>query len=79
MASLLETALTFVATMLLLALAAQSLQDVTKFAFAIKAWTRLTAVRRLVQESATAASAGSPEQAVAERHGQDQCATRRAG
>jgi hypothetical protein len=61
MASLLETALTFVATMLLLALAAQSLQDLTKFVFAIKARTRLTAVRRLLRESASTAGLGESD------------------
>jgi hypothetical protein len=61
MAPLLEVVLTFAATMLVLALAAQSLQDIVKFTFAIKAWTRLTALRRLVRESASAAGLGESD------------------
>ena len=55
MTSLLEVLLTFAATMLVLALAAQSLQDIVKFTFALKGRTKLTAMRRLVRESAIVA------------------------
>ncbi len=59
MASWLEVGLTFAGTMLVLSLAAQSLEDVVKFSFAIKGWTRLKALRGLVRESARTASLGA--------------------
>lgn len=59
MASWLEVLLTFAGTMLVLALVAQSLEDVVKFTFAIKGWTRLKALRGLVRESARTASLGA--------------------
>jgi hypothetical protein len=55
MASLLEVIITFVGAILVLALAAQSLQEVIKSSIAIKSGARLTAMKRLVTESATAA------------------------
>ena len=58
MASWLEVVVTFAGTMLVLALVAQSLEDVVKFTFAIKGWTRLKALRGLVRESARTASLG---------------------
>ncbi len=51
MASLLEVIITFVSAMFVLALVAQSLQEVVKAAFGIKGGTRLTAVERLVMEA----------------------------
>ncbi len=55
MASLLEVIITFVGAILVLALAAQSLQEVIKSSIAIKSGARLTAMKRLVTESAIAA------------------------
>src|SRR5882724_1987531 len=55
MASLLEVIITFVGAILVLALAAQSLQEIIKSSIAIKSGARLTAMKRLVTESATAA------------------------
>lgn len=54
MSSLLEVLATFVGTMMILALAAERLQEVVKASLALKGWTRLSAVRRLVIEAARA-------------------------
>ncbi len=56
MASLLEVIITFVGAMMVLALAAQSLQEVVKSSVAIKSGARLTAVKRLIMESTLAAA-----------------------
>ena len=52
MTSLLEVALTLVGVMLVLALAAQSIQEVIKASFALKGRTSLQALDRLVAEAA---------------------------
>ncbi len=54
MASLLEVLIAFVAVMLVLALAAQSLQEVIKIMFAVKSQTAVRALRGLVLEAAKA-------------------------
>ncbi len=54
MASLLETLITFVVAMLVLALAAQSVQELIKVAFALKGRVALKALRGLVREAAEA-------------------------
>ena len=54
MASLLEVVIAFVAVMLVLALAAQSLQEVIKIMFAIKSQTAVRALQGLVLEAAKA-------------------------
>ena len=54
MASLLEVVIAFVAVMLVLALAAQSLQEVIKIMFAVKSQTAVRALRGLVLEAAKA-------------------------
>ena len=59
MASLLEVIITFVGAMFVLALVAQSLQEVVKASLGIKGGTRLTAVERLLME-ATRMSGLSP-------------------
>src|SRR6266545_2055149 len=51
MASLLEVLIAFVAVMLVLALAAQSLQEVIKIMFAVKSQTAVRALRGLLLES----------------------------
>jgi hypothetical protein len=61
MASLLEVVITFVGAILVLALAAQSLQEIVKSVLAFKSWARLTAVRRLVNESARAVGLMTPD------------------
>jgi hypothetical protein len=53
-ASLLETMITFVVVMLVLALAAQSIQELIKAGFAVKGATAMSALRGLVRESARA-------------------------
>jgi len=54
MASLLEVVIAFVAVMLVLALAAQSLQEVIKIMVAVKSQTAVRALRGLVLEAAKA-------------------------
>ena len=54
MTSLLEVLITFVSVMLILALIAQSVQEIIKVIFAIKAVTARHALERLVSETATA-------------------------
>jgi hypothetical protein len=54
MISLLEVVVTFVGTMFILALAAERLQEIVKASLALKSWTRLSSVRRLVIEAARA-------------------------
>lgn len=54
MISLLEVVVTFVGTMFILALAAERLQEIVKASFALKSWTKLSAVRGLVIEAARA-------------------------
>ena len=54
MISLLEVVITFVGTMFILALAAERLQEIVKASLALKAWTKLSAIRGLVIEAARA-------------------------
>lgn len=54
MGSLLETLITFVGTILVFALAAQSIQEMLKSIFAIKGRTMQSAIEGLVRESTTA-------------------------
>lgn len=61
MGSLLEIIATLVGTVLVLALAAQALQEMVKHTFAIKGWTRFQAVERLVVESARQAGLGTTD------------------
>jgi hypothetical protein len=51
MTSLLEVLIAFVGVVLVLALAAQSLQEIVKHTFAIKSFTRITSLSRLLQEA----------------------------
>lgn len=58
MSRLLEVLLAFVGTMLVLALVAQSIQEVIKAMFALKGQARLQALQRLIVESSQAAGLG---------------------
>jgi len=61
MASLLEVLVTFVGAMLVLALAAQSLQEIIKASVGIKGGARQTALERLVMQSALGAGLNKPD------------------
>jgi hypothetical protein len=51
MASLLEVLVAFISVILLLAFAAQAVQEIVKYTFAIKGFTRLSAVEQLIVEA----------------------------
>ena len=59
MGSILEALLTFVGVILLLALAAQGLQELMKAGFGLKGFTRLAALQGLVGEAVAAKGLGS--------------------
>jgi hypothetical protein len=61
MNTLLEIILSVVGTMLVLALAAQAIQEAIKHIFAIKGWTRFTAIKRLVIEATRIARLGTTD------------------